>query len=352
MQVIDMAKTNNLADYLADIANAIREKKGTNDAINAQDFASEIASIESGGGNGWTGHADVEGLKAIGWTDEDIAYYQENGVDWNEEDDHLHLVSDDNKALYGVLTAYNISSYKDRIVYLPKIDISNRTNAISLFENCYYLVAIPTLDWTNFKDLTNTFFNCVSLTSVAPIVAPNVIQMYRAFYQCSSLRKVKLNIDSLIEMNYSFFKCSSLENITSDGVLRVKTVGSSFSFCGNLRHIPQMDTSALTGLSYLFYYCSALSTIQLLDVSSATTLTDTFSNCSNLSNVYIMGLKVSCNCNNAYKWSKKSLLYAINNEAATSPITITLATNVYNKYATDPDVVEALANHPNVTLAK
>lgn len=44
-----MAKTDNLADYLADIANAIREKKGTNEAINAQDFASEIASIESGG---------------------------------------------------------------------------------------------------------------------------------------------------------------------------------------------------------------------------------------------------------------------------------------------------------------
>ena len=35
----------------------------------------------------WTGHADAEGLKAIGWTDEDIAYYQENGVNWNEEDD-------------------------------------------------------------------------------------------------------------------------------------------------------------------------------------------------------------------------------------------------------------------------
>lgn len=352
MQVIDMAKTDNLADYLADIADAIREKKGTNEAINAQDFASEIASIESGGGNGWTGHADAEGLRAIGWTEDDIAYYQENGVDWNEEEDHLHLVSDDNKALYGVLTANNISTYKDRIVYLPKIDISNITNATDLFKNCYYLVAIPALDWTNIQTLYATFENCLSLTSVAPIVAPKVYQMYRAFYQCSSLRKVKLNIDASFEAAYVFYKCSSLESITSDGVLRLKSISNTFSFCGNLRHIPQLDTSAVTGFSYMFYYCSALPTIQLLDVSSATALSSTFNNCCNLSNVYIRGLKASCDCSNAYKWSKESLLYAINNEATTSTITITLATNVYNKYATDTDVVEALTNHPNITLAK
>lgn len=346
-----MAKDNNLTDLLTDVADAIREKKGTTELINPQDFASEIASIESGGGNGWTGHADAEGLRAIGWTDEDIAYYQENGVDWNEEDDHLHLVSDDNKALYGVLTADNISTYKDRIVYLPKIDISNRTIASNLFKNCYYLVAIPALDWTNIEYLYATFENCVSLTSVAPIVAPGVYQMSRAFYQCSLLRKVKLNIDTSMEAGNAFYKCSSLESITSDGVLRLKQVSTTFGFCGNLRRIPQLDTSALTGFNYMFYYCSALPTIQLLDVSSSTALTNTFSHCCNLSNVYIRGLKASCDCSNAYRWSKESLLYAINNEAATSPITMTLATNVYDKYATDPDVVEALSNHPNIILA-
>jgi hypothetical protein len=45
-----MAKENNLSDFLSDIASAIREKKGTAEPINAQDFASEIASIETGGG--------------------------------------------------------------------------------------------------------------------------------------------------------------------------------------------------------------------------------------------------------------------------------------------------------------
>lgn len=45
-----MAKENNLSDFLSDIASAIREKKGTDEPINAQDFASEIASIETGDG--------------------------------------------------------------------------------------------------------------------------------------------------------------------------------------------------------------------------------------------------------------------------------------------------------------
>lgn len=43
-----MAKNDNLQDFLTDVANAIRAKKGTTDKINPQDFSSEIASIQSG----------------------------------------------------------------------------------------------------------------------------------------------------------------------------------------------------------------------------------------------------------------------------------------------------------------
>ena len=39
-----------LTEFLTGIADAIREKKGTTDPINAQNFASEIAAISSGGG--------------------------------------------------------------------------------------------------------------------------------------------------------------------------------------------------------------------------------------------------------------------------------------------------------------
>lgn len=47
-----MAKNNNLTDFLTDVADAIRAKKGSTAKINPQDFSAEIASIESGGGSG------------------------------------------------------------------------------------------------------------------------------------------------------------------------------------------------------------------------------------------------------------------------------------------------------------
>jgi hypothetical protein len=46
-----MGKSNNLTDFLTDVADAIRAKKGTTAKINPQDFSSEIASISTGGGD-------------------------------------------------------------------------------------------------------------------------------------------------------------------------------------------------------------------------------------------------------------------------------------------------------------
>ena len=43
-----MARTNNLTNFLTDVADAIREKKGTEGTIQASDFDTEIASISSG----------------------------------------------------------------------------------------------------------------------------------------------------------------------------------------------------------------------------------------------------------------------------------------------------------------
>ena len=205
----------------------------------------------------WTGHADAEGVKASGWTDEDIAYYQENGVNWNEEDDEWHKVTDDNKALYGVLTASNISTYKERIVYLPKIDTSSVTS------------------------MSNMFLICYSLTS-----------------------------------------------------------------------IPMLDTSSVTNMGDMFDYCYSLTTIPMLDTSSVTNMSQMFSNGYSLAHAYLKNVKLAYQLNRATLLSKESLLFLINNEAATKAITIKLASYAYDKWATDPDIVAALANHPNISISK
>lgn len=229
----------------------------------------------------WTGHADAEGLKAIGWTDEDIAYYQANGVNWNEEDDEWHKVTDDNKALYGVLTASNIPSYRNRIVYLPKIDTSGRTSMSNMFQNCYTLTAIPMLDTSSVTDMYGMFSGCSPLTA-----------------------------------------------------------------------IPMLDTSKVTDMEYMFNDCHSLTAIPMLDTSKVTKISMMLLNCHSLTYANLKNVKLAYELNYSRLLSKDSLLYIINNEAATSAITIKLASYAYDRWATDPDIVAALANHPNISISK
>lgn len=325
-----MAKNDNLVHYLTDIADAIREKNGTSDPINAQDFAEEI---KNGGGNSgsskWTGHADAEGLKAIGWTDEDIAYYQEHGVNWNAEDDEYHKVSEDNKALYGVLTADNISDYAERIVYLPKIDTSGVDEMYGLLYYCKNIVAVPSLDLSNCTDLSYAFNGPIFLTSCSPF----------------DTSKAEI-IDSLFEGNKGLLVCPEID-------LNKSNICFVFCDCYSLEDIKVKEIEGATNIGSMFSGCYSLKSIPLIDMSGVTVADYAFSDCFSLVNAKLKNLKVSISFAQSPCLSKESLLYIINNEAATSPIVITLVKySAYERLSVDPDIVAALANHPNVSLAK
>ena len=347
-----MAKNDNLKDFLTDVADAIREKKGTTDLINPQDFSAEIASIQSGGGSKWTGHADAEGLRAIGWTDEDIAYYQENGVNWNEEDDDYHKVTDDNKALYGVLTADNISTYKNRIVYLPKIDTSAKTHMAKMFSDCYSLVAIPKIDTSNAGNVGGMFENCHSLVAIPLLDTSNAFTMSSMFKSCYSLVTIPLlDTSKVTNMAYMFDSCCSLVTIPLLDTSNVTNMGFIFDYCNSLAFIPLLDTSKVTNMSYIFRYNYVLASILLLDMGNISNASNMFDQCYSLYRANFKNVKASISLSASAILSKESLLYIINNEAATSAITITLKNSAYTRLSEDADIVAALANHPNISLA-
>ena len=277
----------------------------------------------------WTGHADAEGLRAIGWTDEDIAYYQAHGVNWNEEDDEYHKVSDDNKALYGVLTADNIANYRDRIVYLPKIDTSNVVNMGGMFYGCYSLVSIPQLDTSKTTSLHNIFGECYSLVSIPQLDTSKVTTMANMFANCYSLMSIpQLDTQNVANMTNTFYDCYSLVSI------------------------PQLDTQNVANMTNTFYDCYSLVSIPQLDTSNVIYITNMFRGCYSLTTANLKNAKRAYDLSSAKLLSKDSLLYIINNEAATSAITIKLASYAYTRLAEDADVVAALANHPNVSLAQ
>ena len=63
-----MAKTDNLTDFMTDLANTIRAKKQITGTINAQDFSSEIESISGGTQPTLFEPTVIEGINNIAWS--------------------------------------------------------------------------------------------------------------------------------------------------------------------------------------------------------------------------------------------------------------------------------------------
>lgn len=318
----------NIVELLTDVADAIREKKGSNEPINAQSFADEIKNLPSGSAPRWTGHADVEGLKAIGWDDDDIAYYQKHGVNWNEEDDEYHKVSDDNKALYGVLTANNIQTYRDRVVYLPKIDTSAITNFTSMFNRCVNMVAIPMIDTSNAQSFMELFNRCYSLSCVPILDASKVTNATDMFYNCYALQYVP--------------------EIYMQQVVATRLFQGCYSLMEN-----RIKLTAPNNVSQLYSSCYALKRVVYpSDWGNASSSSSEFTNCYNLEWLKIKKLNKSIDLSTAHAFKKESLLYIIENEAAANSISIKLETSAYTRLSADAEITAALAAHPNVSLAK
>lgn len=303
-------------------------ENGTTEVVADKGFLNKVivnTYVASGGGDtpsrpSWTGHADAEGLKAIGWTDEDIAYYQANGVNWNAEDDEYHKVSAYDKEAY----ANNKSLKKDNSVeYFFKREISGYPQKIH--ESCPRAVACPSQTIT---------------ASSLPYV----------FQNCSNLRSVGvLDCSSVTEMNSTFSTCYNIKSIVLRNTENVTTFNNAFNSCTSLEKVELNVSSKCTDL-YAFMTCRSLVEVKgEIDFLSVTIAS--FLNCIALERIQIKNLGINLSLSSSPRFSKESLLYIISNEAATSAITITLHASAYSRFATDQDIVAALNNHPNISLA-
>mgnify|MGYP003297294972 CR=1 FL=1 len=308
-----------------------------------------------GGGNTpsapkWTGHADAEGLKAIGWTDEDIAYYQEHGVNWNAEDDEYHKVTDDNKALYGVLTADNIQDYKHRIAYLPKIDTSEVTDMSYMFSFCYALVAMPMLDTSAVVNMTSVFDGCASLSCIPLFDTSKVTNMRAAFQGCYVLENLPmLDTSNVTDMGGMFNICYSLKNIPPINTSKVVHFDQFANSCYSLENAPNIKTALATDCSSIYSYCSNLRNIPTMDVINVENDIELWE-MSKLKHLQLDNLSVNCVIGSCMI-SKDSILYIINHEAAKDTIVITLSATSYNLLKDDNDIISSLLAHPLVSLA-
>lgn len=188
-----MSKDNNLHDFLQDVADAIREKKGSNEPINAQNFSDEIRNLPSGGeegsyidatGKGYTGMSRAiikEGVSSIA----NNAY---KGTDIVSVSIPESVTSIGNSAFYNCMKLKSlripsrVTSYAYELTQNcgALVDVQLPEGLITIggfaFKNCYLLPKIILPSTLEKLDNVQHFFNCFALRKliVKAVVPPQV----------------------------------------------------------------------------------------------------------------------------------------------------------------------------------
>ena len=237
-----MARTNTLGNFLTDVADAIREKKGTTGTILASNFDTEIASIESGVDiNEYLSDTITKGNSSLGgWTKTIIKLRSPLTIE-------------------GTDATYMFANCL--LNELPQIDTSSVTNMSNMFNGCARLATIPQIDTSSVTNMSSMFNGCINLATISQIDTSSVTNMSNMFSNCASLATIP-QIDT-----------SSVTNMSS-----------MFSNCVHLATIPQLDTSSVTNMTYMFSDCARLATIPQLDGGKLTSVAYILNNCKSLEN--------------------------------------------------------------------
>ena len=222
-----MARTNNLTNFLTDVATAIKTKTGDSTAIPASQFDTKIADINTGN------LSDEEYAEANTDLDNILQGSTPTKVyppDWSQigyedtPEDILEAFSH-SKQIYdnwdnSITNLSNKFAGDRELKYLPLIDTHNATNMSSMFNGCNKIMTLPLLDTSNVTNMQVMFSSCTSLVEVPLFDTSKVTSMQSMFSSCSKLETIPL------------FDTSNVTNIAS-----------MFSGCSNLKTIPLLDTS-------------------------------------------------------------------------------------------------------------
>ena len=224
-----MAKTDNLGDFLKDVADSIRTKTQTTDLINAQDFSDKILNISSGENT----------LKKLIDTRYSAGY-----LFWN----------------------YQGTNVDDLIQYS---DTENATDFLYMFSECRALNKVPLLDTSKVISTGYTFSYCQKITTIPSWDTSKVTYMYAMFNQCKSLTNLPpLNTSKVNNMGYMFSGCASMIEAPTLDTSRVTEAGSMFGGCTKLTTVPAYNMGSCKNLGYIFERCSKLKSILMTNIGT------------------------------------------------------------------------------------
>ena len=230
--------------------------------------------------------ADDAGLKAIGWTDDDVNYFKYNNYAYPWEADK-YKVSDTNKQIV-INSKSDIATYKNNpdFQYCPMFDTSAENNMNQMFYDCAFLTSIPQLNTQNVTNMGFMFGSCKHLITIPQLDTRSVTNMSYMFYNCKFLTSIpQLDTRSVTNMESMFADCKFLTSIPQLDTRSVTNMGYMFNGCSVLTTIPQLDTRSVTDMNSMFGSCGSLTTIPLLDTRSVTNMSNMFNDCNSLTSI-------------------------------------------------------------------
>ena len=298
-----MARTDTLNNFLTDVGDSIRSKKGTTDKIPASNFDNEIESIQttpnlqsksititSNGTQNVTADESYDGLSDVSVTTDvstggDLPTRGSIINEWNSEGyaTKITVIGFDNIPNYA-FAAYN-KTYQNFITkYLESVNLPNNLLTIGqyAFQNCTNLAltelpsGITSIGQYAFHNCTNlaltelpsgitsidryTFYNC---TNLALKSLPEGVTSIgnSAFYNCANIIQISMNsVASIIANGITvspFGKNTSLKTVWIGSAISSSGF-SRFSFidCTNLTKIyidlPRATVESFTNYQYAF----------------------------------------------------------------------------------------------------
>ena len=238
---INIGPNAQLTEFLTGIADAIREKTGSSDPINPQDFATTIAEMQTGGGA--------------------------------SEDELLEKYVEGNLITLNVSTLTSVASGAFTRKNFYKVDLPNCTTiGSSAFMSCTSLIDVNLPKCTLIYQ--NAFSSCSQLTNIN---IPECVSIYSSAFANSPA--INVSLPKCTTLGYYAFSNTQIVSIALPECLVLST--GAFMSARYLTEISLPKCSYIQG--NCFYQCYNLISIYAPEVSRIDA--GAFSNCSNLAMV-------------------------------------------------------------------
>lgn len=313
-----MSKSNNLTDFLVDIADTIRVEKGTTDPINPQDFSTEIGNIvDEKHTEGYNEGVNYQKslLTSLNVT-ENGTYTNENGyneVNVNVAGGGKVVLKDGTKLCrstfttvsdyydFREITDFSWFFYDNTNLEDVRIESSYTGSTYYMFANNYVLTSVflPNIRSTN---VTAMFSKCQKLQSVSLFDTSDCASFEEMFSSCNKLQTIpQFNTSKATNMRFMFYNCYyALTTIPQLNTSNVTDMTSMFERCESLTSIPLLDTSKVTIMNHMFYNCKSLESLPEFNCPNVTDLGTYFG--VTMSNLTTIGgwKNLKCNWNDNY----------------------------------------------------